>query len=168
MRRTILPLIGLTVLACHPRADALSDSDAAAIEAVAARIDRAALAQDWDMVFALFAEDAVSMTQGYPTSEGRSAMRAAVDSVMAGVRVTAHTIEFRAIAGSGDLAYARGTYRQAYMVDGSDQRIDVNGRLLAVLRKQRDGSWRIVVWVPIADLPLPASEGEPAGGEEHG
>jgi uncharacterized protein (TIGR02246 family) len=167
MRRMIFPLAMLIAIACQPQGGALSDTDAAAIRAVAATLDSATLAQDWDAVFALFTEDAVSMTQGYPTSEGRSAMRAAVDSVMVGVTVTEHAIEFREITGSGDIAYARGTYNEAYVVDGSDQPIAVNGRLLAILRKQLDGSWLIAVWVPISDHPLASPEGDHEDGEEH-
>ncbi len=151
MRRLILPLTVLVAVACQPRSGALSDTDTAAIKSVAATLDSAALAHDWDAVFALFTEDAVSMTQGYPTSEGRAAIRAAVDSFMVGVTVTAHTIEFHEIAGSGDIAYARGTYNEAYVVDGSDQPIEVNGRLLTILRRQLEGSWLIAVWIPISD-----------------
>jgi len=159
MRRKTLPLIVLIAIGCQPHGSALSDTDAAAINAVAASIDSAVLAHDWDAVFALFTEDAVSMTQGYPTSEGRSAIRATVDSAMANVTVTERTIEFHEIAGSGHIAYARGTYNETYVVDGSDQPIEVNGRLLTILRKQPDGSWLIAVWTPISDQPLPPTGG---------
>jgi uncharacterized protein (TIGR02246 family) len=135
MRRMMLPLTVLIAIACQPQGGALSDTDVAAITAVAATLDSAAVAHDWDAVFALFTEDAVSMTQGYPTSEGRAAIRAAVDAAMAGVAVTEHTVEFHDIVGSGDMAYARGTYNESYLADGSDRPMEVNGRLLAIVRK---------------------------------
>ena len=158
MRRMIRPLIVSIAIACQPHGGALSDTDVAAITAVAATLDSAALANDWDAAFALFTQDAVSMTQGYPTSEGRAAIRAAVRAAMVGLTVTEHTIELHEIAGSGDVAYARGTYNQTHVVDGADQTIEVKGRLLTILRKQVDGSWRIAVWSPMADEPLPPTE----------
>lgn len=166
MRLLTRPLMALVTIACQPQGGALSDTDTAAIRTVAAILDRAALANDWNAVFALFTKDAVSMTQGYPTSKGRSVIRAAVDAAKAGVTVTEHAVEFHEITGSGDIAYARGSYDQSYVVDESGQVIEVKGRLLAILRKQLDGSWHIAVWVPISDQPLPPADGEHAEEDE--
>jgi ketosteroid isomerase-like protein len=46
------------------------------------------------------------------------------------------------VEGSGDLAYARGTYRLS--VDGGeDALIESDGAFLSIHRRQQDGSWRI-------------------------
>ena len=146
MRRMIVPLMLAAVAACQPQAGPLSDADAAAIESVAVALDRAALAHDWDQMFTLFTDDAVSMAQGYPALDGRVAMQAAVEEAMASLTVTGHTIVFQEIEGLGNLAYATGTYAETYAVAGVDQPIEVNGRVLVILRKQQDGNWRITVW----------------------
>jgi ketosteroid isomerase-like protein len=46
------------------------------------------------------------------------------------------------IEGSGDLAYARGTYRLS-LDCGRDAPVDRDGVFLSVHRRQQDGSWRI-------------------------
>lgn len=146
MRRTLLSLMLVTAVACRQQAGPLSEADVVAIREVAADIDSAALSHDWDRVFDLFADDAMSMAQGYPTLERRAAIQAAVEEAMAGLTVTGHTITFETIDGMGDLAYTTGTYVEAYAIEGGDQPIEVRGRVFGVLRKRPDGAWRITVW----------------------
>jgi uncharacterized protein (TIGR02246 family) len=147
MPRVPLPLVLLlSAMACQPQAGQLSDADVAAIAAVAASLDAGALAHDWDAVFELFADDAVSMAQGYSTLEGRAAIRRAVEEAMAGLTVTGHEIVFETVEGRSDVAYVTGTYLERYAVADADQPIEVRGRIVAVLRKQTSGDWRIVVW----------------------
>ena len=46
------------------------------------------------------------------------------------------------VEGSGDLAYARGTYRLS-LDCGDDASVELEGVFLSVHRRQQDGAWRI-------------------------
>jgi len=148
----ILPLV-LVVVACQPQASPLSDADVAAIRAIPAAMDSAALAHDWDALLAYFTEDGIALNPAYPTLEGRAAQRAALDSAFVGVTIAKHTLSFDEVTGSGDIAYARGTFDEAYVVEGVDEPIVSRGRFLCVLRKQPDGTWLAAVWAAVPDLP---------------
>jgi uncharacterized protein (TIGR02246 family) len=152
VRRVSLPLM-LLVVACRPATMQLTDADVAAIRAIPAAIDSAALAHDWDALLAVFTEDGIALHQGAPTVEGRAAMRAALDSQFVGVTIRKHATTVHEVAGSGTIAYARGMFDEEYAVEGVDQPMVHSGRFLAVLNKQPDGTWLVAAWATIPDLP---------------
>ena len=51
---------------------------------------------------------------------------------------------------------------------GSEELIEDAGKILAILRKQADGSWIVTRWITNSDLPLPPMEGEHSEEGEHG
>jgi len=164
MRRMILPLMLVPVVACQPQAGPLSDEDMAAIRTLAPAMDQIALANDFDALAALFTEDCVVMGPNAAALEGRSDFRAMIES--AGFEFSAYVTEFLDVYGHGDVAYVRGTYSETYTVQGVEEPISDTGKLLTVVRKQADGSWLFSVWMWSSDLPLAATEGEHAEGQE--
>ena len=132
---------------------ALSTEDVVAIKALGSALDTAALDGDWNALVALFSEDAVLMNPNAPTYQGRSSLLEMIESL--GLTVTEHKIEFVGVDGYGDIAYARGTYAETYSVEGVEEPIKDEGKILTILRKQSDGSWLFAIWMSNSDLPLP-------------
>ncbi len=160
----ILPL-ALIATACQPGVAPLSEEDVAAIKAVGPALDEAALAGDWSAIGAMFTEDALVLSPNAPAYQGRSALLEFIESAQ--LAVTRHIIEFPEVDGYGDIAYARGTYDEAFTTGGTEDLIEDVGKIVAILRKQADGSWLIANWITNSDLPLPSIGGEHLEGEEH-
>jgi uncharacterized protein (TIGR02246 family) len=158
MRRMILPAMLLIAVACQPQDGPLSDDDMTAIGALAPAMDEIALASDFDALVALFAEDCVVMGPNAAATEGRSNFRAMIES--GGFQFSEYVTEFLDVYGYGDVAYVRGTYSETYTMQGVAEPLSDTGKLLTVVRKQPDGSWRFSVWMWSSDLPLTATEGE--------
>ena len=69
--------------------------------------------------------------------------------------ITEMNLEFNAVEGCGDIAYAYLTYKETYSFEGEDEPIEDEGKALTVLHKQPDGSWLFAYWMWNSDLPLP-------------
>jgi uncharacterized protein (TIGR02246 family) len=157
-RTTLLAVLVLALASTARQAPAqeagpLSEEDVAAIKSIGPAVDQAALAGDWGAVVAVMTEDGVWMPPNSPAIQGRATMKEWVESL--GITMTEHTIELVEIDGYGDLAYARGTYAEAYTMGGLAEPTEDVGKNLAILRRQPDGSWLITVWIWNSDLPLP-------------
>lgn len=135
----------------------LSEEDVAAIRAMGPALDEAALAGDWSTLGAMFAEDALVMSPNVPMDHGRSALLKFIEA--AELAVTKHIIEFPEVDGCGDVAYARGTYDEIFTKAGTEGQVEDVGKILAILRRQSDGSWLFTRWISNSDLPLPSPEG---------
>jgi len=160
----ILP-VALIATACQPGVAPLSEEDVAAIKAVGPALDEAVLAEDWNAVGAMFATDAMVMSPNMQAYQGRTTLLEFVES--AEIAFTRHIIEFAEVDGYGDIAYARGTYDETFTLGGSEEMEADVGKILAILRKQPDGSWLITRWITNSDLPLPSMEGEHSEGGVH-
>jgi ketosteroid isomerase-like protein len=157
--------VAVMLTACQPGITPLSDEDVAAIRAFGPAIDDVALSGNWSAFPEMFTEDGILMPANGPLYQVRSEFGAIIESL--GMTMREHTIEFVDIDGSGDIAYGRATYSETYNVAGVSEPIDDTGKILAIFRKQPDGSWLISTWIYNSDLPLPTSEGEHSDGEEH-
>jgi uncharacterized protein (TIGR02246 family) len=125
----------------------LSAADEAAVRAVDDAWGKAATAGDGQAVAALYADDA----RLYPPMEnmvkGAASRQYWVDfttNFTSTAELTTETVE-----GRGDLAYATGSYRMTMTPKkpGAKSMPD-EGKYLEVLKKQADGSWKIVhdIW----------------------
>lgn len=157
----VLAAIALIGTACQPPSQEISpltEADVAAIKSLGPSIDRTALEGDWDALFALMTEDVLWIVPNSPVIQGRAACKAWVESL--GLTITEHKIEFLEIDGYGDIAYARGTYTETITVNGNAEPIEDAGNVLAIVRKQSDGSWLIAIWIGNSDRPLPEQGSE--------
>ena len=160
---TIIPLVFLLCftfscqkaeeVAEEPGATPLSDADVAAIKALGPALDEAVLAGDWNGVITLFTEDGMWMGPNSPIIQGHSAMMDLLES--SGMKVTEHKVEFVEVDGYGDIAYARGNGVETFSMEGVAEPIKDEYKLLGILRKQPDGSWRIALWSWNSNLSLP-------------
>jgi ketosteroid isomerase-like protein len=159
----ILPLVFLLCFAfgCQqaeevaeePGVKALTDEDIAAIKAIGPALDEVVLAGDWNGVVSLFTEDVVLMGPNSPIIKGGSALRELLET--SGMKYTEHKVELLEINGYGDIAYARGIGVEAFSIEGVDEPIKDEYKVLAIFRKRADSSWRIAIWSWNSDLPLP-------------
>jgi ketosteroid isomerase-like protein len=56
------------------------------------------------------------------------------------------------VAKSGELGYTSGTYQMSFSVPGGKTVLD-NGKYVTVWKKQKDGSWKVVLDIFNTDLP---------------
>lgn len=162
-------LVALLVLgaACQPRpktetamvggrsdaaAASLSDEDKASIRAVDEEWARAAKAGDGEAIAALYAADAVLLPPGEPIVKGEAAKKYWVDfgnGFSGPTELNTMTVE-----GGGNVASAIGTYKMTLTPKkaGAKPLPTDEGKYIEVLKRQDDGSWKIIydIWNPNA------------------
>jgi len=146
-RRTlaVLVLSGLALSACQQGPTPLTDADRNAIRTVVANFDKAVLAGEWPAVVSVYAEDGMLLPPNGPAVQGRAAIRKFFDGFP---KITVFRQSVVEIEGQGDLAYPRGTYEMTMMPPGAKAALTGTGKVIAVWRKQPDGSWLVlrVMW----------------------
>jgi uncharacterized protein (TIGR02246 family) len=117
-------------------------------------------AKDAAKVAAGYADDAVVAVPGMPAAKGRDAV---ARDIAADLKDPAFSIDFAneatEVAGSGELAYTRGTFRVGYTDPATKRATTQTGNYLTVFRKSGDGSWKAVADYATGDSGTP-----PAGG----
>jgi uncharacterized protein (TIGR02246 family) len=130
----------------------LSAEDEAAVRAIDTEWARAASAGDGSAVAALYASDATVLPPMEPILQGEAAKKYWVDFTNAFTGPTELTTTVA--EGRGDLAYVVGTYRSTLTPKkaGAKALPTEEGKYVEVLKKQADGSWKIVydIWSPNA------------------
>jgi uncharacterized protein (TIGR02246 family) len=143
-----------------PEAGVLSEGDVAAINDLGGRqMVEALLAEDFAAFAAMFTEDAVRMPPNEPLHQGRATIEAWATSNWGPLTTTEFTQQALEIDGRGDLAYVRGAYTATVEVPGVPQPITEVGKMLAILRKQPDGTWLVSHAIYNADAPPPQMPG---------
>jgi ketosteroid isomerase-like protein len=132
----------------------LSDEDVATIKAMGPALDKANLAGDFDAVVEMMTEDILLMNPNEQIIEGRDEALKWFNAFKPAT-FTEHKHELLEVDGYGDIAFARGAYKNAFIFEGIDEPIKGEGKTLLILRKQTDGSWLISKFCWSSDLPLP-------------
>jgi len=130
---------------------ALTYEDIEAIKRMGPAIDQAGLSGDFEAMAEMFTADMLMMVPNRPPLEGRSAWLEFVKSM--GVKMSESEYKFDVIDGYGDLAYAVATYKETFEVAGVEAPIYDEGRILTILRKQNDGSWKFRYWMWASAVP---------------
>jgi ketosteroid isomerase-like protein len=138
----------------EPGVKPLSDADVAAIKAIGPAIDKATLEWDIDALLELWTEDTLLMNQNAPIIQGRAGV-AEYYKPFETVTWKEHKHELLEVDGYGDIAYARGAYKVAYVLEGAAEPTKLEGKTLLIFRKQPNGSWLISRFCWNSDLPLP-------------
>jgi uncharacterized protein (TIGR02246 family) len=98
-----------------------------------------------------YSDDAFFIAPGVQAS-GSTAIRKAYSDALAdnyfSVSFASDKID---VAGSGDLAYARGHFSEKYQDPKSKQIVSDSGSYITVYKKQSDGSWKAVEDIAVAD-----------------
>jgi ketosteroid isomerase-like protein len=132
---------------------ALSDEDVAAIKAMGPALDKANLAGDFNAVVEMMTEDILLMNPNEQIIQGRAKTLEWFNAFKPAT-FTEHRHELLEVDGYGDIAYARGAYKNAFIFEGIDEPIKGEGKTLLILRKQTDGSWLISRFCWNSDLPI--------------
>lgn len=92
-------------------------------------------------VAAMYTDDAVLVGSDQPLTSGRAAIQAALEKefpISHGLQINSENTDV-----SGDLAYDFGTFAQEVTPPGGKATV-AGGAYLVVLKRQSDGSWKIV------------------------
>lgn len=132
------PIAALFALACTsggPAPESLSQADSTSIRETMTALTTAGTTGQYRELGRFFTEDGVWMAPEQPAVEGRP-------QVQAWFTVGANDWQHRIleVEGAGDLAYVRAAYSLNLDLPGW---VPVTGKVLAVLRRQPDGSWLI-------------------------
>ena len=131
----------------------LSSADEAAVRAVDAAWQRAANAGDGAAIGAIYAADATILPPGDTARQGAAVAKYWSD-MLAGATVSM-TLATAHVQGSGDLAFATGAYHLAVTpkAAGAKPLPPEDGKYLEVMKKQPDGSWKIIYDIWNANTP---------------
>jgi uncharacterized protein (TIGR02246 family) len=116
-----------------------------AVDRVAQAILDALEAKDPAKYNSYYAPDAVIATAGRPAAKDERAVSKAIrDDVLDPNFKLSLSNEKTEVAGSGDLAYRRGSFTVTFTNPQTKQAENAAGTYLTVFRKQADGSWKVV------------------------
>ena len=149
LKHSLLPLslvfVSLTVSACGSKKDGNS-ADMDAINALHQRDMEASKKWDVDTLASLWADDIVTLTQGEPPMIGKDANRAAMMRLReesSGVQITDYIMSFNEVKIVDDWAFEWGTYSGTVKPLDGGEPIRTTGKVIRVLKKDSDGSWKI-------------------------
>ena len=132
-----------------------NDSDRHAIEALNRQDVEAVIAGDVATIISQWTENFVMLSAG-PIVRGRTAnaeMAERAKSQIEAMEVLEYHVDFEEIAVMGDHASEWGTYRGVARNRASGQVISYGGKLLRILPRQADGSWKMHRTMGIVDPP---------------
>jgi len=136
-RLLCLSLICLPLFAATPREE---------IDVFNRKFRDATLHMDNAAIMALWADDGVTLLPGMAPVAGKKTITKWLDDVVAGLagyHVTAQDNDFHDIQISGEWASEWGTTHQVVQPPDGKPVIDTWGKILLVLHKESDGSWKI-------------------------
>ena len=114
-------------------------------------------AKDTEKIVAHYADNAILMAPGMPSSSGIDAIRKLLTGMVAD---PALSLKFQAarveVSKSGDLGYTQGSYEMTMTDPASKQVIHDHGSYVTTYSKQADGSWKAVADIATSEVPTPA------------
>ncbi len=145
--------IVLTTTACSNTADNRA-ADTKAIQDNEAQWNADYAARDTDKIAAHYADDAILILPGGPSTSGKIAIGMALKGMVAD---PAMSLNFHAakveVAKSGDIAYTQGTYTLTVTDPQTKHIINDHGGYVTTYRKQPDGSWKAVADIATSEVP---------------
>ena len=159
--RVYLGLLSLFLLSCgggtqapfEPAAQDTIEADVAAITAMMQQLDSAFSSGDVGTVMAMYTDDAVQMGPNEPVVAGIEAIRAGEQEHF-DLHTHQLTTVIEDIEVSGDLAFARTSYKQTTTTKESGDTSEEVGKWLLVYKRQADG-WKIHTEAWSSDSPPP-------------
>lgn len=139
--------------------DAQPEADLRSIEELHRRDMAAVLAGDAETLISLWSDDLVSLPPSGPIRRGREeneiglreSMRRSSDFVPLD-----YVLDFEEVRVLGDHAFEWGTYRGAMRPASGGEPVRISGKLMRILARQADGSWRIARTIFTSDPPTPS------------
>ncbi len=122
------------------------EADLHAIEALNQQDMRAVLENDIATIISQWTDDFVVIPAAGPIVRGRSANEAIVEASRQQLQEIVpvdYLATFEEIQVIGNYAYEWGTYRSSMRFHGSEQIVSYSGKLMRILQRQPDGSWKM-------------------------
>jgi ketosteroid isomerase-like protein len=98
-------------------------------------------------------DDIVLVQPAGPILSGRSAAAHALLEAAKAVEILEWVFDFQEIKVCGDHAFEWGTYRGTMRPRAGGDAIRTNGKLLRILQRQSDGSWKVHRTISTAEQP---------------
>ena len=128
-------------------------ADAATVQKLDEDWARAAQTKQVPAWVAFYADDAVVLPPGEGPATTKEAISRAIARLFALRDLTLNWAPSKVeVARSGDLAYVRGTYQDAFRT-AKGKRVEEHGKYVEIWRRQPDGSWKCIVDTWNSDLP---------------
>ena len=135
-----------------PSSGAFTDADRTAIRATIDSFRNAIKKGDYATAASYYAEDGVFMPPNTPAVKGRADIQKQFGTFG---RVIAFSQPIVDIDGVGDLAYARLNADLTFVPPNMTATMTDKAKVLIVMRKQADGSWRTSAGMVNSDMPMP-------------
>jgi uncharacterized protein (TIGR02246 family) len=146
MRKTLM-IVFLLLTANFPLTmKGASPDPRAEIEAFNRKLENATRSMDNTATLALWVEDGISLLPSTKPIEGKTAIATFLEGVTAqihGAKMETFELKCFAIDVSGDLASEWCAEHQVVLMPDGKPPFNGRGKMLLVLRKGRDGNWRI-------------------------
>ncbi len=136
--RMLGALVLIALVGCQRSQIGLTDADRTAIRTRIADFDKAMVAADVPAVVAAYTEDAVLFPPHAPMVQGRAAIQKFFEGMP---KFTDFEQSVTEVEGQGEFAYPWGTFETTMVTPGAKAPVKDKGKVLAVWRKQADGSW---------------------------
>ncbi len=119
------------------------ENDLRAIDAVNQRDVQFALANDPAAMMSQWTDDIVLLQPAGPIMRGRAAIAESLRGVEQVVEIVESALDIQEVKVLGDYAVQWGTYRYAMRPRAGGPAIRASGKIMRVLQRQADGSWKI-------------------------
>jgi uncharacterized protein (TIGR02246 family) len=117
-------------------------ADLAAIKETLRKFAVAVNAGDFEGWISLWTDNGIQMFPGAPARIGkeqiRAGMKPAFDQFILKMVITNEELRV-----SGDLGFARGTYKESMVPKAGGETWKYDGKCLTILERQADGSWKV-------------------------
>ena len=121
------------------------DADMKAIHDDEVQWNKDIAAKDAAASTAHFADDGVLMLPYAPPSSGKEAVLSYMKKLVNDPALQLHFESTKVdVAGSGDFAYARGTYKMVYTDEMVKKPVNDHGAYVMVYKKEPDGTWKVI------------------------
>jgi uncharacterized protein (TIGR02246 family) len=161
--------ISWTLVACNSQPADTHAADVKAIQDTETQWVKDYAAKDTPKIVAHYADDAVLMAPGMPSSHGITAISASIKQLVADAALD---IKFQSskieVAKSGDIGYTQGIYTMIVTDPVSKKVIHDHGSYVTTYRKQPDGTWKAVADISTSEIPPPASSASSAAKRKTG
>jgi uncharacterized protein (TIGR02246 family) len=153
----VTALTAFSMMACKTAPASSPDmheADVMAIHDVEVQANKGWAAKNIDAIANFYADDAVLMTPGAESIQGKDAIRNGLKEMIAD---PALSLTFEAsrtdVAKSGDLGYTQGSYKMTVTDPATHKVINDHGNYVTTFRKQADGSWKAVADIATSAVP---------------
>jgi uncharacterized protein (TIGR02246 family) len=131
------------------------ENDLRAIEAVNQRDMKAALAGDTAVMMSQWTDDIVLLQPAGPILRGRSAAAEVLLGAASAVEILDGAFDFQEVKVLGDHAFQWGTYNYTVRPRAGGEPVGTSGKLMRILQRQPDGSWKMYRTMSTVDPPTP-------------